>query len=141
MKRENRYLVVKRSDLQAAFFMLRPELSAMFETILKTIELARKARGKPPLCCVVVESDWPEYEPTWAAIEARVDAEKTVEVDNKHYCNDGKWWELSHTPDGILVKIGQNNRTLECRYFSNPTAAYKRKNKWLTTYNMYCPEG
>jgi hypothetical protein len=23
-------------------------------------------------CCVVVESDWPEYEPTWKVIEARV---------------------------------------------------------------------
>ena len=32
----------------------------------------RTGIGKPPLDCVVVEADWPEYEPTWKAIEARV---------------------------------------------------------------------
>ena len=34
--------------------------------VLKSAEI-----GRPPLGCVVVESDWPEYEPTWRAIEAR----------------------------------------------------------------------
>lgn len=28
--------------------------------------------------CVVVESDWPEYEPTWRAIEARVTGAQPV---------------------------------------------------------------
>ena len=32
----------------------------------------RTAIGKPRLDCVVVEVDWPEYEPTWEAIEARI---------------------------------------------------------------------
>lgn len=32
----------------------------------------RRLKGKKPLECVVVEKDWPEYEPTWKAIEARV---------------------------------------------------------------------
>ena len=35
------------------------------------IEMARVHEGKAPLDAVVVESDWPEYEPTWKAIEAR----------------------------------------------------------------------
>ena len=64
--REDRYIVFKTSDLGNS---------------LKGDEIRRLAReyaeqrilkGKPPLECVVVESDWPEYEPTWRAIEARV---------------------------------------------------------------------
>lgn len=64
--REERYIVFKMSDLGNS---------------LKGDEIRRLAReyaeqrilkGKPPLECVVVESDWPEYEPTWRAIEARV---------------------------------------------------------------------
>ena len=36
----------------------------------------RALAGKPALHCVVVEKDWPEYEPTWVDIEARVSAGK-----------------------------------------------------------------
>ena len=67
-KQEERYIVFKLSDLGNS---------------LKGDEIRRLAReyaehrqqsGKPPLDCVVVESGWPEYEPTWRAIEARVTA-------------------------------------------------------------------
>jgi hypothetical protein len=69
--REERYIVFKLSDLGNS---------------LKGDEIRRLAReyaehraeiGKPPLDCVVVESDWPEYEPTWKAIESRVNNELT----------------------------------------------------------------
>ena len=65
-QREDRYIVFKTSDLGNS---------------LKGDEIRRLAREyaehrqrlrKKPLECVVVESDWPEYEPTWKAIEARV---------------------------------------------------------------------
>ena len=68
-KREARYVVLKNADIMQCL------------TINELIELRRiQARvkehrtkiGKPRLDCVVVESDWPEYEPTWRAIEARV---------------------------------------------------------------------
>ena len=64
--REERYIVFKMSDLGNA---------------LKGDEIRRLAREyaehrqrlrKKPLECVVVEKDWPEYEATWKAIEARV---------------------------------------------------------------------
>ncbi len=42
------------------------------DRILKRVDNYRKDRGAPPLKCVVVESDWPEYEPVWAMIEARM---------------------------------------------------------------------
>lgn len=64
--REDRYIVFKLSDLGDS---------------LKGDEIRRLAREyaehrqrlrKKPLECVVVEKDWPEYEPTWGAIAARV---------------------------------------------------------------------
>ena len=64
--REERYIVFKVSDLGNS---------------LKGDEIRRLAReyaehrrrlGKKPLECVVIEKDWPEYEPTWKAIEARM---------------------------------------------------------------------
>ena len=64
-KREERYIVFKLSDLGNS---------------LKGDEIRRLAREyaehrqqlrKPPLEGVFVEKDWPEYEPTWRAIEAR----------------------------------------------------------------------
>ena len=68
-KREERYIVFKLSDVKKDFFP--SEISQLLE-LYETQQSMRKQNGKPPLDCVVVESDWPEYEPTWRAIEARV---------------------------------------------------------------------
>jgi len=69
-KREARYIVIKISDLADA--RLTDEQIDAFNDVCDQVARARNANGKPPLQCVVVESDWPEYEPTWAAIEGRV---------------------------------------------------------------------
>jgi len=59
-EREERYVVIKLSHLNGdEQFALRNWLDMY---MVKTIE------------GLVVEADWPEYEPTWAAIEARVKA-------------------------------------------------------------------
>lgn len=63
-KREDRYIVIKRKDLNEIPDHQRHE-----------IVNAIKEANLPPRKCVVVESDWPEYEPTWAAIERRVTGE------------------------------------------------------------------
>lgn len=64
-ERETRYIVIKRSDLakldQAG--LLRPE------SLDGLVDICGRL---PPREYVVVESDWPEFQPTWAAIEARV---------------------------------------------------------------------
>jgi hypothetical protein len=62
-KRENRYIVIKRSDLAK----LPKALQGDLVNVLFQINARVPARD-----CVVVESDWPEFEPTWAAIERRV---------------------------------------------------------------------
>ncbi len=72
MMRENRYVVIKRRD--ALMALSKDEREALRELEGK-VHNYRMSLGKPPLICVVVESDWPEYEPTWQAIEKRVDSE------------------------------------------------------------------
>jgi hypothetical protein len=63
--REDRYFVFKRSDVPASAI-------PVLESLRETADHLRGMKGKPPLVCVVVESDWPEYEKTWQMIEDRV---------------------------------------------------------------------
>lgn len=67
--REPRYLVTKIKD---AVKYLSPTERDTLERLSAKCGLGRKDDGKRNLICVVVESDWPEFEPTWAAIEARM---------------------------------------------------------------------
>ncbi|MFZ1872212.1 MAG: hypothetical protein WAU54_05405 [Chania sp.] len=70
MQRENRYIVIKEADAQRYLGSLNYRV---LHTIADSVERGRKTQGKEPLQCVVVESDWPEYEPVWAMIETRMD--------------------------------------------------------------------
>lgn len=67
--RESHYIVIKRKD---AAKYLDDEDRTTLENIGEVIEKGRYRERKIAFECVVVESDWPEYEPTWAAIEARM---------------------------------------------------------------------
>ena len=72
MIRENRYLVFKRKDIFAA---LTDDERGLLNHLAGKVHDYRLGIGKKPLECVVVESDWPEYEATWNAIEDRVEGE------------------------------------------------------------------
>ena len=66
---EDRYIVFKLSDVVEHLTIAeRLHLERLYEIQ----RVGRKEAGKSALECVVVESDWPEYESTWRAIEARV---------------------------------------------------------------------
>lgn len=70
---EARYVVLKNADIIQCLTI--NELIELRHIQAKVV--AHRAKlGKPRLDCVVVESDWPEYEPTWRAIEARVTGTK-----------------------------------------------------------------
>ena len=68
-KRENRYLVLKLSDIEK---YLSVDQKMQLRDLDCDVGDGRERAGKLPLKAVVVEHDWPEYEPTWEAIEARV---------------------------------------------------------------------
>lgn len=67
--RELRYVVIKWKDAMTG---LTPTERRTLKQLCAKCAYGRVLSGKPKLECVVVESDWPEYEPTWAAIEARM---------------------------------------------------------------------
>lgn len=72
-QREDRYIVIKRKDLEAiersgeASDLETHEAVRLLAEALDTLRPHLPARE-----CLVIESDWPEYEPAWAAIQARM---------------------------------------------------------------------
>jgi len=70
-KREPRYVVFKIKDILA--YLSQSQMDDI-EMAGRFIAKGRKNDEKPPFNAVVVEQDWPEFEPTWAAIEARMTA-------------------------------------------------------------------
>jgi len=67
-RREDRYIVVKRSDLD----LLSPNDRDLAMTDLESALSLMSIWDCPAREYLVIESDWPEFEPAWAAIEARV---------------------------------------------------------------------
>lgn len=86
-KREDRYLVLKRCDIE---MYLNKDDSMRLARISRDITNARMDKGRPPLKCVCIESDWPEYETAWSMIENRVFKENVVsELDKtEHKCEE-----------------------------------------------------
>ena len=72
-QREDRYIVIKMKDLNEA---CRTNIDWLdlnrFNAVVNAVRTHREKGGKPQLECVVVESDWPEYEPVWKMIEDRM---------------------------------------------------------------------
>ena len=64
-----RYVVLKNADIMQC---LTVNELIQLRYIQARVGEHRAKLGKPQLDCVVVESDWPEYEPTWNAIEMRM---------------------------------------------------------------------
>jgi hypothetical protein len=73
-KRENRYIVIKIADLvDTTGLPMQPSI----EAYMKQAQEVRESAGKPHLECLVIESDWPEYEPAWKMIQDRVEGNKS----------------------------------------------------------------
>lgn len=70
LKREDRYFVIKLSDLDK----LSPLDRDTVRSNMLHIAAVLSSWKVPERECLVIESDWPEYEPTWSAIEARTRA-------------------------------------------------------------------
>lgn len=68
MAREDRYIVVKRSDLAK----IKNKDRIAFSKACRIVHDQMFGAGAPPRQFLVVEGDWPEFEPTWAQIEQRV---------------------------------------------------------------------
>ena len=67
------YEVLKRTDV---LMYLSDEDQRVLSEMMWKIDRGRKNDGRELLACIVVEHDWPEFEPTWAAISKRVTKEE-----------------------------------------------------------------
>lgn len=78
MEREERYVVIKLSDIEKALELghITQSNFTTLEHILSKLWYSRAQRGKEDLKTVVVEHDWPEYEKVWEMLENRVDFEQ-----------------------------------------------------------------
>lgn len=83
--REDRYIVIKRSDLKKVPLAYRSRLVDPMFSLLAHL---------PRRECLVVESDWPEYEPAWTAIEARMTgaAPQPPALGGEHETFQ-EWWD------------------------------------------------
>lgn len=88
MKREPRYTVLKNTDAEKH---LDGDEISLLVALCDKVTLGRYRDGKPALQCVVIESDWPEYEPTWAAIERRVRQEQCAHDWTAVVAGDPTW--------------------------------------------------
>lgn len=68
-RREQRYVVLKITDIYQALTSDEIDLLIKLSSLITN---RRKRAGKLPLQTVVVEQDWPEYEPVWKMLEERV---------------------------------------------------------------------
>lgn len=75
MKREDRFLVLKESDVMKYTNELH---QLILSTAINAIVEGRKAEGRRINSYVVVADDWPEYEEVWKMIEKRVDNEDSI---------------------------------------------------------------
>ena len=72
-QRERRYVVLKNKDI--AKYLDNADIVAL-DRVCRKINDGRFRDGRLELQAVIVESDWPEYEPTWKAIEHRTGPEQ-----------------------------------------------------------------
>lgn len=77
MSLEDRYIILKQSDVDAALDTSR---KFSLSSIVSKVYTHRKSQGKQPLKAVVIESDWPEYEPTVKALESRIEKETETDI-------------------------------------------------------------
>ena len=102
-QREERYLVIKIKDARKYLHIMDQH---QLDEIAQRVDRGRFGDGKAPLECCCVESSWPEYEPTWAAIKNRV--ERSAELEK-------------NTAEKIktkLLSMGFSNHDAEIQYIN-----------------------
>ncbi|AVX37784.1 hypothetical protein [Yersinia massiliensis] len=102
MEREERYIVIKRSDAEKYLGHFNFQL---LDTLENSIKKGRDIESKPPLQCVVVESDWPEYETVWSMIESRVDGISEAVKPREPVSFDALADAVQHVTGGIRMEF------------------------------------
>ena len=94
--RETRYMIIKLADIERYLGASQIQQLCAAES---TINFGRQQDDRGILTAVVVESDWPEYGPTWKAIEDRMSSQ-APECFLCEYCDQPIEGDASHNYDG-----------------------------------------
>lgn len=73
-QREDRYIVIKHTDMEKLPHLVRRNFSGRCRNFYEQMLVA----GAPARRFLVIESDWPEYEPVWQMIERRMSGQPPV---------------------------------------------------------------
>lgn len=73
-QREDRYIVIKHTDMEKLPHLVRRNFSGRCRNFYEQMLIA----GAPARRFLVIESDWPEYEPVWQMIERRMAGQPPV---------------------------------------------------------------
>ena len=104
-QREDRYIVIKRSDIETFW---RDDVREQFMAALQ--RLNEHHVRIPQRQYLVIESDWPEYEPAWHMIERRVngvageppEVVAVINEDGEHF----KETVIEHRPEIDRLPVG-----------------------------------
>ncbi|KPB87065.1 Uncharacterized protein AC504_2431 [Pseudomonas syringae pv. maculicola] len=117
-KREDRYIVIKRSDLKKVPVGYRSHLVDPMFSLLSHL---------PRRECLVIESDWPEYEFAWESIEARMTGSTPKGMVSKARVFD---YERGFSAgDAERQTLQAENRRL--RQFETALSEWADKTEWL----------
>lgn len=97
-QREDRYLVIKRKDLG----LLSPTDRDLALTLMEELRAVMATWNVPERQYLVIEGDWPEYEPTWAAIQARVAGRTALATQPAALPTDPASWPLKVGADEFI---------------------------------------
>lgn len=102
--REDRYNVIKYTDLDKLSHAERRAVSGFLRRIHESV----LREGAPARSFLVIESDWPEYEPVWQMIERRMTGQP--EVSAAEELDAVLHWRGKHTQairerDALLVRL------------------------------------
>lgn len=106
-KREDRYVVIKRSDLDK----LSPLDRDIVQSNLEHIQAILFGWNVPERECLVIESDWPEYASAWAAIEARVTGKSMATAKPAGYISNTGLARLKAGRTAALSRARTNRMT------------------------------
>lgn len=128
MKRENRYLVFKRSDIDK--YLDDEEKKALTNVQLSILE-GRGRDGREQLQSVVVEHDWAEYDQVWKMIEARVQGDVVPLLMTRDNPNG---WKLEELLERIAKEVEAKSQAIESS--DSPMRDVILQNNALITKNL-----
>ena len=131
--REDRYIVIKRSDMEKLPIDQRRNFAGRCRALHEQMFIA----GAPARSVLVIESDWPEYEPVWQMIERRMAGQPPVtaaeELDAVLHWRD-KHTQAINERDALQQRLNAADQRIDeltPLHIEHPEGKRERFEKWV----------